>query len=120
MKASEIRIGNAILRNGFLFEDKNKFTEKICEHQDIEACFRNPEGFKPITLTEEWGRKLGFIHQDGTKLFNEKFNRLYLDFSNTIAIHFGNHNGLLKIVDYVHKVQNIVFELTEEELTINK
>ncbi len=38
MNAQELRIGNSVLRNGFLPEHKEVFNEIIVNHNDITAC----------------------------------------------------------------------------------
>jgi len=76
------------------------------------------EDIQPIPLTEEWLLKFGF-----------KQNSFSLNFENDtrISIYKENNcfiaqidNTVIKEIKYVHEWQNLYFDFTDEELTLNK
>jgi hypothetical protein len=72
----------------------------------------------PAPLTEEIFLKFGF------KRFgiNFRFNNFeYNPVTKNIIVHAGGsyYNGFILRVDYVHKLQNLYFELTGEELVFS-
>jgi spore maturation protein CgeB len=115
MKPQELRIGNIVLRNGFLLEHKDKYEQIIVSHNDITACVVDNSSFKPIPLTEEWILKFGFIsnaYKDRYELKN-------------IHIECDKTNGFTDLwiekmphIKYVHQLQSLYFFLCGEELTI--
>lgn len=107
MKASELRIGNLVL---------NKIDNSILEISAKDILFLEEGGdefiFEPIPLTEEWLLKFWF----------EKLNSAWYGYGNLkLNISFdadwgGNWLGVRS--KHVHKLQNLYFALTGEELTI--
>lgn len=78
------------------------------------------DNIEPIPLTEDILLKCGFVKStmvEGCFIHN-KHERLYVSIINPIAKHFGNKNGVLVMIDYLHTLQNLYFALTNEELTI--
>jgi hypothetical protein len=113
LKANELRIGNLILRNGFLPQDKNNFNQIVTSHNDITACVISPSSFRPILLTEEWLEKFGFKKERGESYKLGKYQLYYL------LYYEGYKVGELTI-KYVHQLQNIYFASSGEELTIKE
>lgn len=120
MKATELRIGNLVYDGGSitqlsLADFYNMYLDDKCE-------------FKPITLTEEWLVKFGFIEHEVVKcLYNKKHNGFEIDITiegdNVLDIQLSSTNisGAYpnkELFKYVHQLQNIYFALTGEELTI--
>ena len=99
MKATELRIGNLVNYNHM--SDDDAITIEI-KNLSIDSNLNN---FRPIPLTEEWLLNFGF--KKGVKGWfktlsnNCKFN-LYMHSKETYK--------------YVHKLQNLYFALTNEEL----
>jgi hypothetical protein len=127
MKASELRIGNLI--NGYSsIRGLNPFPIKagnISQLQDEingffnKDCPRMIDNIRPITITEEWLVKLGFVKSPAfyaIDLYGGYI--LYLD--NKIYLSYGDHgNNEVGYIKYVHQLQNLYFALTGEELIIN-
>jgi len=122
MKASELRLGNYVLRNGFLQEDKETFNKIVVSHNDITACVVASESFQPIPLTKEWLLKFGF------EINPENFNwnagigenaimdfKLSLRYTEEIGWFYKSRCTPIK---YVHQLQNLYFAITGEELII--
>ena len=126
MKATELRIGNyyqyagdsgivytqvqAIKYNQFgLLSDFDGTNFEIC---------------KPIELTEEWVKKLGFklVFAGQGDGFIYEYGKL----CNAMTIHSRNRNIFLYStfntceinIQYVHQLQNLYFALTGEELSL--
>lgn len=136
MKASEIRIGSLIqlYRKA---EDKEMSTHTVCGIEntpdigwmvEIEDGFyiNVDKGIEPIPLTEEWLLKFGF--ENHKHCFKEywQLNDFQLEIHGNkfvfrvdggesapyLTQFFAHHTK------YVHQLQNLVFALTGEELTI--
>jgi len=129
MKATELRIGNLVYRSGFLYEERNKFSERTVDHNSITACFISPESFKPIPLTEERLVKFGFVFINKMNIYGwylEVGNRMLCwCHSPEINLEFKEgqcdeyQNTLYDFnCEYVHQLQNLYFTLTGEELTL--
>lgn len=132
MKATELRIGNWIEKDGKQYQ---------ITAIGIFCC-----GVKhnPIPLTEEWLIKFGFSKSDRIKKTNFQLSEGIIDIyespevfnkSNDIAVFLGNYqNEFFDLVienwnygemicatseiQYVHQLQNLYFALTGEELTL--
>lgn len=120
IKVSELRIGNAIWDDTL-----NKI--KWVAHRVISdlASHANPLPYSPILLTPDWMAKCGFEwNPEGQVYCIQVGNTVYLeydvDFNCSIVpetwrgqpLHLWGDNK------YLHKLQNIYFALTGEELTI--
>lgn len=74
----------------------------------------------PIPLTEEWFLKFGAEH---TKMLNSGIQKSYklagikFDISNSGNVY---HSQTRNPIRYVHRLQNLIFELKDIELTINE
>lgn len=122
IKANELRIGNLILRNGFLIEEKEKFKETTVTHNDITACYVDNTSFKPIPLTEEWLLKFGFEKDND---FGNWHLSAYEIFSsgNRDFVYWYNHSSDdyysdVRKINTVHQLQNLYFALTGQELEL--
>lgn len=118
MKASELRIGNLAYIDGEVKEIRSGFIHNLSD-----GYVSHPV---PIPLTEEWRLNIGF-RKTNDKLWFLPMPKIKAE------LHFEVHNygnvitiqsdfGMLipEDVEFVHQVQNLVFALTGEELTINK
>jgi hypothetical protein len=124
MKATELRIGN------YLMDDESDTLVVVSRIESIEYTNWNSgdefnivvleygtkerylEGdFRPIPLTEEWLKKSNLNFEKlGYKSLGVSFG------VTTLEIHFviGNY---YKKIKYLHELQNLYFEFTDEELT---
>ena len=75
-------------------------------------------GFTPITLTEEWLLKFGFVPEkmeDGFLSYRLKFVDISMPYFE-FTYDYGTESFEVK---YVHQLQNLFFALTGTELTLN-
>jgi len=115
MNINELRINNYYKINKSVSIDENVFKLDLI---DIRANKNICDLIDPIPLTEEWLLKFGF-----------KQNSFSLNFENDtrISIHKKYNcfiaqidNTVIKEIKYVHEWQNLYFDFTNEELTLNK
>lgn len=103
MKANELRIGNFVSdRLGIVIIGTNG----RIEFADI---------YKPIPLTEEWLVKFGFVKdysgwQNGIRIEYDKERQSYVLDTD------GNDYLQSPLIKHVHRLQNLYFALTGEEL----
>jgi len=128
MKATELRIGNMV---------KKYFTEygysKICEIDitDFSDILNNVIKVEPIPLSEDWLLKFGLKITDndyeGGYDFTEYKGRLWENIilqTEDIFYYFIHidqdsfYSHTIIEIKYVHQLQNLYFDLTNEELTI--
>jgi hypothetical protein len=122
MKASELRIGNLVYKNGIATEIT------VGTMLDI---LRYTTPFEPIPLTEEWLLKFGMELTDGFS--NSRILKIQKHEYDCSNITFNPNEGLLRLsngeqkgttliphIKYVHQLQNLYFALTGEELTIKE
>jgi hypothetical protein len=120
MNASELRIGNLFLYENCIY------IAKVIRVDFIYGINRNGfapgefpiEVIKPIPITSEILLACGFENKIRGNYYHKEFTKLYVNIDNSIAIHFGNKNGILKLIDYLHELQNIFWILTNQELEI--
>jgi hypothetical protein len=115
MKANELRIGNLVIENEF----PNIYSQiQSISFNGYASCTYNDSvnvnDLTPIPLTEEWLIKMGFEKtpyefKNDNFSFNFKYSSLY----NSVAL-------IKDDVKYVHQMQNLIYALTNEELTIKK
>ena len=129
MKASELRIGNLILKNG-----KLHYTSYLTIRDIHGLSVDDTDTFEPIPINEEWLLKFGFecIANGGDQkrfgLKNRNKNYFYgVEFDHEeICLNKQSLFGCETIIhneifmQYVHQLQNLYFALTGEELTINQ
>lgn len=124
MKATELRIGNIVLHEHPVFDEKKEI--HIVDHESFYRVQKFPDSYSGVLITEEWLLKCGlekdekengvfFSNGAGFELY--KFN-VFGDFcykcGNSIEGNFVNNR-----VDYVHQLQNLYFALTGDELEFN-
>jgi len=131
MEAKELRIGNYVIvdnpkHHPSLKKEVSVITsvseESVGIQCDVELHYydigQRLVFIKPIPLTEEWLIKFGFVYDENTGFFRSVvFGRIYID-NGRHTFCFCNKNGILKVVEYVHQLQNLYFALTGEELEI--
>jgi len=125
MEASELMIGNYVYDNlkRIVIIDEIR-PEHLIFHLSNGAKVKHTlESFKPIPLTEEWLFNLGF---EKLKSSNEWYviKNKGFEFSIHITgyeICFGSGNVFLKgDFKYIHKIQNLYFALTGEQLKLQQ
>jgi len=126
IKANELRIGNLVNRHDigddhirieYILELGNKPitsgpSKVICEYEDLFG----------ITLTEEWLLKFGFNRGGYDYWINNKIHIEIRDYKTgdySLSINEGEFSEG-KQFQYVHKLQNICFALSGEELQLSK
>jgi hypothetical protein len=107
MKATELRVGNLVL---------NKIDNSILEISAKDILFLEEGGdefvFEPIPLTEEWSLKLGYLSMNNKTNYRMQGHEIWK--CNDLSMR--DKSG--KILKYVHRLQNLFFELTDKELII--
>jgi len=108
MLSNELRIGNAVNEDGRLVIIHDGFG------------IDHAKNFKPIPLTEEWLIKLGFSNSlgDGWFAFGT-FNDIHINPKLKIFT-LGQDEEYRGKIEFVNQAQNLIFSLTEKELTIKK
>lgn len=118
MLVSELRVGNFINHIAFerlVIPHKEVFHLNNAVNEDV-INYCSSKLYQPIPLTEEWLVKFGFEYDDIDG------NSGYWKLGNFEVV-FGedgcSYNWDLKI-EFVHQLQNLVFALTGEELTLKQ
>lgn len=121
MEAKELRIGNYFQDyEGIVF---NVHGISIGEVENTvwyanEFGFYLDEGeYRPVVLTEEWLRKLGFKELKDTDI--DTWWKLGWIINKDADGKWFTVKGDKVILDYVHELQNLYFAITKKELTIN-
>lgn len=112
MDAKELRIGNFVDRN----DDDNKLdkTTKVQYYNISDAS-----DFSPISLSEEWVVKFGFIKQPHDNVFFKGRYELEPLSDGSDGWEFCiEHIQEAPPFQYVHQLQNLYFQLTNEDLII--
>ena len=120
MKTKELRIGNYVylpINNNeyFQIEQGDFCSNNIADYSVAEFC-------QPIPLTEEWLFKFGaekVTYDDGSGYYlalrHKDFSVFYEE---GVGVYLDIYEVIIKL-EYVHKLQNIWYALTNEELKIN-
>lgn len=136
MKASELRIGNLVIRDGNILEVVRISKEDVINYELFKECIGqqvNSGVVKPIPLTEEWLLKFGFEKDERVTMDSyqirfkqhcyraEKFlsdikPKNTYDFRLQYTV---NESYYLSSIRYLHQLQNLYFALTGEELKLN-
>ena len=120
IKANELRHKNYFMHNGLIVQIsgfRTYSTDTPLVRFEMMGGEYDIKSLVPIPLTEEILFKCGFTR------FGKSF-RLntfeYCPISKNLVIHGhgGYYTGLILKIQYFHKLQNLYFELTGEELTI--
>lgn len=129
MKITDLRISNYVMYNddivkidsidsdGSILASGNINGYKDCGFDG------NIESLKPITLTEEILLRLGFVHRGETK----EENKLYTFYGKEskftvqkiISFFLYDNHCFGTEIKYLHKLQNLIYELIGEQLTLN-
>ena len=108
LNCNEVRIGNFVN-----MKSKNRFYI-IDRGQDIDEC----EDFNPIPLTEEWLLKLGFVKNDFDSHYEK--DEFHIEVWEKDFVFRWNDFNIDINLNSVHRLQNLYFTLTNEELTLIK
>jgi hypothetical protein len=122
ISSTELRIGNLIYSiTGTIFALSAEDIRCIDDGEDNDMC-------APIPITEELLLKAGFgmnqFTENGSQQLHADFDvfRLYLR-DGEVSIHYNTGQGWFPVlvhgIKYIHRLQNIFFELCGEELTFN-
>jgi hypothetical protein len=120
MDARELRIGNYLMQGEVVSINLDRV---FTQHEGIMYTALTPEEFIPIPLSEDWLFKFGFEKAE-RNYYTKQFNS---DQRIMIKMHEERSHVMLRSddlslgiygLDYVHKLQNLYFALTGEELTI--
>lgn len=136
MQSKDLRIGNLVY--GPLNElsyigqlgggTKPNYIEYFSINNDGYGC----NGIKPIPLTEDWLIDLGFSKMTDTTPYNYRIHKSKMFFyirygtfttdgGKTDLIGFNGlfiANKFVRVIKYVHELQNLYFALTGEELEL--
>jgi hypothetical protein len=119
MEAQELRIGNLVMDNA-----KVKIvTSGMISNWDI--IKRDYGGYNPIPLTEEWLLKFGFESDGKYDYIINKDNFFIICYFDNVWDDVNNGHGSFVFkggysvsFQYVHRLQNLYFALTGEELKL--
>jgi hypothetical protein len=132
MTANELRIGNYVRSISIDY-----IVWKIDGSGNIQGVeggtsFNLDRSTEPILLTEDWLVKLGF-EEGSIALHSEIFMSKHHSYTNywirlyrwegSYLLHIGfggSEPYFIRRVEYVHSLQNIYYELMQEELTLNE
>jgi hypothetical protein len=113
MKANELRIGNLVLIPYNKSNKKEGFYEVTISAVGGFGGYIGPEDYQPISLTEEWLLKFGFISNP----YEDRYEK------GVLHVECDKTKGETQLwienmphIKYVHELQNLYFALTGEEL----
>jgi len=116
MKATELRVNNLIKIEDEIYRVQSIYiTGELGVMRFGVFYYRTIDHSKPIPLTEEWLIKFGFVYAEGYYVLGDinfsmdRNKKWYLSID-------GRWYG--DKIEYVHQLQNLIFALTGEELTI--
>jgi hypothetical protein len=115
MKSNELKIGNLVKYT----EDQTIFTvDSVSEigldvHNNIEKTWIELYQFEPIPLTEEILIRAGFEKMN----FEGNDSFIKGDFELDSSFNYTAYEGYIEL-EYIHRLQNLYFALTGEELEI--
>ena len=119
MQASELRIGNFVIKS--LKSGNGRKIEAEIGHADIARIFEGTGSFnyEPIPITEEWLVRFGF-EDDGPEWYflKVKDKLTSIGYSYSIKREVIEFCDIEITIEYVHQLQNLYFALTGTELTI--
>ena len=128
LEVKDLRIGNLFNH----FEDGILLIEEIKKDSDgfegYYAVFRNGSTkchvnyLTPIELTEEWLFRFGFERHELDNWFYLKiindWTRLNININGSVCeLSISNHGAVINVT-YVHQLQNLIYVLTQKELTL--
>lgn len=109
MKASELRLGNKIIRNKIIVTvDEQTFWD-----------FKNyPEQYNPIPITEDCLLKFGFEKESSFYIFGD-VDKKHFEIKINNGIKFRHSTSLQEAeLKFIHQLQNLFFSLCGEELEL--
>ncbi|MDR4892255.1 MULTISPECIES: hypothetical protein [unclassified Chryseobacterium] len=126
MKPQELRVGNLVYVPG-LFEPSALVEPVEFIYSNGEIGTKSTEAhasyYRPIELNEDWILKFGFekTTPDGWMCLNicNDWTFLYWH-KGVLELSVNRHSVVLKHIESVHELQNLIFALTGEELTIKE
>lgn len=116
----ELRIGNYLLSGGEAIQID---AAHLCDLLTSEYYLL---GHTQIPITPEWLERLGFDYKEHKDILSLAIDdkTIVLAYTNPLEIelcHFySEETTLLKHIIYVHQIQNLIFALTGQELTIKQ
>lgn len=119
MELNELRIGNYIAPLGKGITQVEGMCTWDSLIQSSNFAQRGIEDFEPIPLTEEWLVKFGLEYKSPFG-YRIKMGSYIKDDLETNGYFFRWNGKTIKLMHYVHELQNIYFALTGEELKLNK
>lgn len=111
MKASEIRVGNYVKISGILTTIVARDFDRYCKNDLM-------SGVEPIPLTREWLLKLGFGMLVGKIHYYDRFKLYFVSKYEFWYLNDKRTNTYITKVSSVHELQNAIFVLNGEEITI--
>ncbi len=125
MKSTELRSGNLVNMGEYLYQPLNAYNIyqlSLLEKGGTVADFYHK--ITPIELTEDWLKRLGCIEQRINSTKKNYWNK-EKDFSVDVEFSFSGNlyyynvsKDRRKPLIHVHKLQNLHYELKDEELKI--
>jgi hypothetical protein len=127
MKSQNLRIGNLLLASGTIEAVTEIYTDYFYT-ENFKSSWAEMNG---IEINESWIHKLGFkktshIHEDksvtpitykqGKKVRVEWYSEISINEVNTGSLMFIHDDNFIKIIKYVHELQNLYFAITGFEL----
>lgn len=122
LKASDLRVGNLLQRGelGFVTVKRIIINDDDVLINEQSGLFTLGYNLTPIHLTEEILLKCGFFYDEDSRTYKIHNCTLQLDFydydEGFMCIVFGDD---LRMIKYLHELQNIIYALTGKELKIN-
>lgn len=112
MKANELKIGNYLQKDGIVVKIDGRSIFDIWSDSNKSDSIK----YKPIPITDEWLRKLGFeIMRSGLWVHAVKdlleFEKMF--FETCLYIRLGNKHVSVR---YIHELQNLYRAVTGKEL----
>ena len=121
MKATELRIGNWVRIKDVPTTNEWQ-VESIGNLQQVRGQLWSIEELEPITITKEWLTKLGFrewgdfwFHDDGHMITENAYGC-----NGNYGYCINDEKVIYKEVKFVHRLQNISFEMEDKELTLTQ
>lgn len=117
INTSELGLGNLVKPIKPRHGEQYLIVESI-DTDEINSLFRpyKSEDIEPIPLTKEWLLKMGFLslvrgsYIDKNQIILRKEKQGYS---------YERFTGMFVSIEFVHQLQNLIYILTNEELTLN-
>ena len=124
IKPNDLRIGNIV--EYYINEEGIEWEASKLDWQDIRWASEANENFnkvnRGIPLTEDWLVKLGFVKSEWDN--NNSFRKMVGNNDYTIVFYSSCvceiGDIITKEIKHVHQLQNLIFAITGEELTVHE